>query len=291
MKATSSRALLGVFALAVVVAAVLLVQCESDPEMGPIRVQLTDAPFPFELLAEAPVIIDRVEAHIIAEDVERTGFHLLSAEEDTVDLLDLENGVTHLLADTEAPVGHITQIRLHVVDAWVKLTDGRTFDLDIPSGDASGIKIHVQPHIEVVGSVTTEVLLDFDVSRSFHPIPATARAASEITEFFFRPSLRAANLLDSGSISGRVVTDAEGGGVKGEGGDVPIPSASVTATRNGEEVASTSTDAEGRFHLMGLSPGTYMLIATANGFTAASQEATVVAGDETEGVVIRLARE
>ena len=289
MTTTSSRALLGVFALAVVVGAVLLVQCESDPETGPVRVQLTDAPFPFELLAEAPVIIDRVEAHIIAEDVERTGFHLLSAEEDTVDLLDLENGVTHLLADTEAPVGHITQIRLHVVDAWVKLTDGRTFDLDIPSGDASGIKIHVQPHIEVVGSVTTEVLLDFDVSRSFHPIPATARAASEITEFFFRPSVRAANLLDSGSISGRVVTN--GGGVKGEGGDVPIPSAAVTATRNGDEMASTSTDPEGRFHLMGLSPGTYTLIATANGFTTASQEATVVAGDETEGVVIRLARE
>jgi hypothetical protein len=286
---TSSRALLGAFALAVTVATVLLVQCGSESDTGPIQVRLTDAPFPFELLTAAPVVIDRVEAHIIAEETRRTGFHLLSAEEDTVDLLDLQNGVSHLLADTEVPVGHITQIRLHVVDASVTLTDGRTFDLDIPSGEQSGIKIHVQPHIEVVGSLTTDVLLDFDVSRSFHPIPATARAASEITEFFFRPSVRAANLTDSGSISGRVVTAAEGG--KGEGGDFPVPSAAVTATRNGEEVASTGSDDEGRFKLEGLPPGSYTLIATATGYVAASQVASVTAGDATEGIVIRLARE
>ena len=44
------------------------------------------------------------------------------------------------------------------------------------------------------GGLTSELLLDFDVSRSFHPIPASPINASDIVEFVFRPSVRAVNL-------------------------------------------------------------------------------------------------
>jgi hypothetical protein len=229
------------------------------------------------------VTIDRVEVHIVgdaAAEAEDSGWEVVSTDEHRLNLLDLTNGVTATLVDTEVPVGRLTQIRLHVRDAEVTLTDGRTFELDIPSGDRSGIKIFPDPDIEVAGALTTELLLDFDVSRSFHPIPASARQAAEIREFFFRPSLRCANLSETGSLSGHVFNDA---GTPETTDDTPIAGAAVVARRNGEELATTATAADGRYVLPGLLPGEYSLEASANGFTTASRTATVVVGNDMGG--------
>lgn len=274
------------------IALLVAVGCgDSDDSTGRMRILLSDAPFAFDLLESAMVTIDRVEVHIVGEDVgddpENSGWEVVSTEERRLNLLDLTNGVTATLVDTEVPVGRLTQIRLHVREASVTLTDGRTFDLDIPSGDRSGIKIFPDPDIVVAGALTTELLLDFDVSRSFHPIPASARQAEEIREFFFRPSVRCANLSETGTLSGQVLDNAGTPGIASD--DTPIQGAAVVAYRNGEDVATTATAADGRYVLPGLLPGAVSLEASANGFTTASRSATVVVGNDVGGNDFRLA--
>jgi hypothetical protein len=281
-----SRNLPGVFACLACALALGLGACGSD-DTGPVRIQLADAPFPFEMLDSAAVAIRGVEVHVTATSGDGSGWHTVSSEDDTVNLLDLQNGVTLLLGETEVPVGLITQIRLLVEDAWVVLDDGREFDLRIPSGEQSGIKIHVQPPIEVRGELA-DVLLDFDVSRSFHPIPASAVQSSEITEFVFRPSIRAANLSETGSVAGTVLDDM---GTSDPDDDVPIEGATVTAFRGDDELTATATESDGHFVLLGLPAGEIRLIASANGFLENQAEVTVVAGNVVDDVVLRLERQ
>jgi hypothetical protein len=263
---------------------------DSEDATGRLRVQLADGPFAFGILDSAMVTIDRVEVHVVGageSDGDASGWEVVSTEERRLDLLDLTNGVTATLVDTEVPVGRLTQIRLHVVEAAVHLTDGRVFDLDIPSGDQSGIKIFPDPDIEVLSALTTELLLDFDVSRSFHPIPASAERAEEISEFFFRPSVRCANLSETGTLSGRVFDDAGTPGVATD--DTAIEGAAVVAYRDGIEAATTATAADGRYALPGLLPGEYTLAASASGFVAGERTATVVVANDVGGNDFRLA--
>ncbi len=264
----------------------LALGCGESDETGRVRIAVSDAPFAFEVLDSAIVWIDRVEVHVTGDRSDATGWAVVDENDHRLNLLELTNGITAPLVDAEVPVGTLSQIRLHVREASVTLKDGRTFDLDIPSGEQSGIKIFPDPTIEVVGSLTTELLLDFDVSRSFHPIPASATHSDEIREFFFRPSLRCANLSETGSLSGVVWSNA--GSPANLGDDVVLAHATITAVRDGEIVSSTATDSDGHYMLVGLLPDSYSLEASATGFTAATRAARVVVGNDIGGNDFRL---
>ncbi len=166
---------------------------------GKLQLRLADAPYPFEMLSSAVVVIDEVTVHMEAEDEDQGGFYLVDDSTRAFDLLDLQAGVTAALASGNVPAGELDQIRLHVIDADVVLADGREFDLTIPSGESSGLKIFPSPPVVVIGDLTTEILLDFDVSESFLPIPAAPVHASDIREFHFRPVIRVVNPGDTGS--------------------------------------------------------------------------------------------
>lgn len=283
----SARFFPAFWALASLSLALGLAACGGS-DTGTVRLQMADSPFPFGLLDSAALAIRGVEVHIISDPGDDTGFQTVSTEEDTVNLLDLQNGVTRLLGEAEVPVGFITQVRLLVTDAWVVLSDGRPIHVEIPSGDRSGLKINIEPFIEVRGGLTTELLLDFDVSRSFHTIPASAVQAADITEFQFQPSVRAVNLSETGTISGRVL-DALG--TPGDpDDDVPIEGATVTAFRGDQELSTTATNGNGEFVLIGLPAGEIMITANATGFGEVARDVTVVAGNLTAGHILRLHR-
>src|SRR3989337_2948406 len=96
------------------------------------------------------------------------------------------------------------KIRLVVSSGYIKLEDERSFDLKVPSGSESGIKVFPDPPIEVNGGLTTDLILDFDVSRSFIPIPNAETKVDKITGFNFHPVIRVVNNSSVGSISGTV---------------------------------------------------------------------------------------
>ena len=276
-----------VFALAAsLLFAILAPGCndESGPSdgVGRIQIHLSDAPYPFDLISSAEMTIEGVEVHIAD-----SGFHTLAVVDPTasVNLLDLQNGVTLLVVDTEVPVGNVDQIRLIVRDASVTLTDGRTFDLVVPSGESSGLKLFVDPPIEVVSGLTTDVLLDVDVSRSFQAVPNAARQAEDIRLFHFHPVLRVANLTTAGTVKGAVWSDA--GTPADLTDDTPIAGATVTVSNAGTDFTTTSTTAAGTYAIPGLPAGGYSLRAEAAGFTTAEAPVTITAGNAAE-VVFRL---
>src|SRR6056297_2837208 len=106
-----------------------------------LRVLLTDAPIDY--VASAWVDIGSVE--LISANGEAPIVLTEDGTDDFVDLLDLQNAVTHTLADADIEAGDYTQLRLIVEAARVELAEGYEFndgsvekDLFIPSGAQTG---------------------------------------------------------------------------------------------------------------------------------------------------------
>ncbi|MEN8117044.1 MAG: DUF4382 domain-containing protein [Bacteroidota bacterium] len=217
----------------------------NDSLPGRLNVQLTDAPFPSDLVAEANVTINKIEIRK-SDDSEGYPFIILSEEEMSFNLLDLTNGVTATLVDMEVPSGSYNLIRLYVSEASIVLSDSSEFDLFVPSGAETGIKIYIDPAIVVAGGLTTELLLDFDVSRSFE-VQGNPDTPAGIKGFHFKPVIKASNLSTTGSLSG-MVTDST---------DSVVDGALVSVLAADTVYTSSLTDSTGYYTILGIDAGAY----------------------------------
>jgi hypothetical protein len=270
---------------------VLLAACGLDEgtalERGTLRVELGDMPFPFTMVSAAGLTVQSVSAHHVTPGGNEQWIAFGSGAGE-YDLLELQNGVTAELVDEAIPTGTVDQIRLKVSEGFVELTDGRRFDLEVPSGSSSGLKVFPEPSVQIVGGLTTVVLLDVDVSRSFRAIPAAPQKVDEIRSFHFHPVLRVVNEMASGSISGHVYSTV--GTPDSLADDLPLEDA-VVRTYVGDDTVTAVTDTSGFYWLMGIDPGTWPVLATASGFEPDTLEVNVVAGTESAGRDFRLAPE
>ena len=267
------------------IAAVLfVVGCSNDAntsDTGRLVVQLTDAPFPHDLVSEANVTIYRIEARMkgnenddmmedsemendsMDDNEEGNSPYLTLMEEDVdVNLLELTNGITETLVDAEVPAGMYDLLRIYVKGVNVVLVDGTTFDLTVPSGAQTGIKVFIHPPLVVEGGLTADLLLDFDVSRSF-----VKRGNSG--GFNFKPVIKASVLSTSGTIAGLVSTMQDSTSVGLEGAQVSLIAADTVNT-------TTFTDASGMYMLMGVEGGTYDVMVDLEGYMSETAEAVNV---------------
>jgi len=242
---------------------VLLWRCGSDDgaatQSGKLIIQMTDAPFPTDLLEKAEITIDQIELRQGGGDGDP--FLLLSDAVGTFNLLDLVNGITAELINMEVPVGEYDLIRLHITDASVELTDGTIFDMTVPSGTQSGLKLFVNPSLQVAGGLTSELLLDFDVSRSFIP-QGNMDTPAGIEGFNFVPVIKVSNLSTAGRLAGKV-TDV-----------LADPLHGVTLSLFAGDTLNTSTfsDIAGDYAILGLTAGSYELVAEKEGFDTQTNE-------------------
>lgn len=219
-----------------------LVSCQPESEkiskgMGSLRLLATDAPFSFENVDSATVTINQISIR------KNGGEKLMVLEKElTLDLLKLRNGVTEALADIQIPTGIYDQILLVVTEASVSLTSGEHFPLKVPSGEQSGLKIFISPALTINEGVRSEVLLDFDLSRSFVP----KGTYGEISGFNFKPVIRAVSVAATGIISGEVLDY-----------DTGINGATVTVTKGEEIIATAVTEIDGTFKVLGIPAGIY----------------------------------
>ncbi|SHF12269.1 Carboxypeptidase regulatory-like domain-containing protein [Arenibacter palladensis] len=247
----------------------VLVSCtdnnDKNSDYGRLSVNLTDAPFPHDLVAEANVIIFKIDARYkgdmdINSEVEdnsdssmtteeKSSFVVLMEDEMEVNLLELTNGVTKNLVDLDVPVGIYDLVRVYVKGVNVVLTDGSTFDLKVPSGEQTGIKIFIKPGLVVEGGLSADLLLDFDVSKSFVAKGGGSKFEN-ITGFNFKPVIKACNMSTAGTLSGKVTTLQEEIAVGLEGAQVAVFAADTLNT-------TTFTDADGKYMVMGLMAGSY----------------------------------
>jgi len=254
---------------------------DSQNDMGKLTVQLTDAPFPHDLVAEANVTIFKIDARNKGSEMEmdeemeaetdsndeendNSPFVTLMEEEIEVNLLELINGNTETLVNTDVPVGTYDLIRVYVKGVSIVLTDGATFDLKVPSGEQTGIKVFLKPGLVVIGGLSADLLLDFDVSKSFIP-KGNRNDFSGITGFNFKPVIKACNKSTSCTLSGLIYTTLEETQVGLGGAQIEIYAADTLNT-------TTSSDDMGAYRVLGLTAGTYDVVVTLEGYETNSAE-------------------
>lgn len=252
------------------------VSCNTDDNdlsgTGKLKINLTDAPFPTDLVAEANVTIDKIEIRKISTDQnDESPFVTLSETVASFNLLDLTNGVTASLVDLEIDGGSYDLIRLYVSKASITLKDGTEFNLTVPSGAQTGIKIFITPSITVAGGLTTELLLDFNVAKSF-VVQGNPDSPAGIKGFSFKPVIKASNLSVAGRLTG-AVTNLENAAI--EGAQVSVLSSDTVYT-------TSFTNENGAYTILGVDAGTYSVEFAKEGFeTTIVEEIQVVAANVT----------
>lgn len=247
---------------------------ETPAGKGRINVLLTDAPYPIDLISSTYVTIDKVEIRQRTEagmDEDADSFIVVAEGEMEFDLLQLTNGITEQLGAVDLDAGYYDMIRLHVTDATVVLKDGTRHDLQIPSGSSSGLKVKIDPVIYLEEGQTSDVLLDFDVSRSFI---VKGSLVAGIKGFIFKPVVRGVYLGAAGRIEGSVSDTAS----------VALENAMIKLfiPENDSLLMSAFTDVEGDYRLIGVPGGTYTVVSELEGYESDTlQNVTVTAGETT----------
>jgi hypothetical protein len=271
------------FLAAILVLATSCTQNDSEGTggKGTLSLLLTDAPFPSNLVENTLVTIDKIEirstttatATTTEADNASQYIVLYEGEGKEFDLLDLQNGITEELANVDLDEGSYDLIRMRVTKAEVVLKDGlTTFDLKIPSGSTSGIKIKITPELLIESGVESTIVLDFDVSKSFI-VQGNPKTPAGIKGFLFKPSLRAMCLQYTGVISGKVSENATT--------PVPIADATVEIYREDTVYSSAQTDATGAYALVGLPALTYQMVFSKDGYTSVTVDGVIVKAKET----------
>lgn len=219
---------------------------------GILNIWATDAPFPIALIDKAMITVVKME---LRQEYD-SGFRDFSQDTTTIDLLSLRNGVMESLASREVVPGNYDQLRLYIDRASLLLKDGRTSTLKVPGGPQSGLKILFDPSIRIQPGMVANVMLDFDLSRSFI-LTGNPKSTADIRGFNFKPVIRAAVIDHTGIIAGKV-TDLSG---------LPIADAAVWVTGD-SAIASTYTDHEGAYAIMGIPEGTFNVTSAVDGFVA-----------------------
>lgn len=244
---------------------------------GTVVIKLTDAPFPVSLVDQALVTIDKIEIRSTVEvenaegEIENeTLYTVLFEGEKVVDLLDLQNGITTDLLSMDIDAGSYDLIRMHVTSSEVILKDGTSFDLKIPSGSSSGLKIKISPELVVESGVESEVLLDFDVSKSFM-VQGNMNTPAGIKGFMFKPVIRAMCQKYSGIIEGKVFENVT----------TPVAEAHVQIIVADTVYSSALTDATGSYSLIGLPAGNYKMVCEKEAYTPVLVDLVTVKARET----------
>lgn len=253
--------------------------CDDDDSIaetegsGTVSMKLSDAPFPIDLVAHAEITVDKIDLRSKSETGPDNGLktYIVLDEPQTFDLIDFRNGLTADLPDVIVNTGSYDQIRLYISDAEIELTDGTTYDLKVPSGASSGLKVFINPSLQVNTDVTYEVLLDVDLTKSF-VVQGNPNTTAGINGFHFKPVVRAVNLSEAGTIYGSV-SDIDGNA---------LANAHVWVERD-SVISSTYTELDGTYRIIGLPSGTYNVYAEYEGFIVSSVDGvTVNASSESE---------
>jgi len=189
------------FGYAVVAATALtLTGCggSSDDDSGTLNLAITDGAI--DSAQSVFVQISGVEVHSNSQGAQQFDF----IEAKTIDLLDLQGSASApLLEGVALEAGSYQWMRLKVVtegdlDTYIVLDDGSSYELNIPSGSETGLKMNRGFDLAVNGSV--DFTVDFDLRKSI-----TAKGLKQGNpEFKLRPTLRTTDNSEIGHVNGMV---------------------------------------------------------------------------------------
>lgn len=239
----------------------LLSGCGGDDgtSTGTLKLSITDQPAcGYEHVF---ITVEKVRVHQseTADDNDAGWQEIVVVPAERIDLLALTNGLLEELGQTPLPAGKYTQMRLvlarnhgaPLANAVVPVVSAAETELTTPSGQQSGIKMNIDITIEP--DKVADFVLDFDVCKSIV-------LAGSSGQYLLKPVVRVIPVLsDAGQgIDGYVNTGTIGA------------STQVSAQDNaGVVYKATVPDADGKFVLYPVPPGTYnVVVASAERATA-----------------------
>ena len=225
---------------------------ESSSAAGSLSLKLTDA-----TTNDYKAVYVTIEEVQVCTDDENEGdensWFTVAEPRSTYNLLELVNGVQEQLGVTDLDAGRYNQMRLiigtdaygdHPYANYIVIVDDENnpHELKIPSGIQTGIKL--VSGFEIYENQTTELILDFDASRS-------VVKAGNSGKWLLKPTIKVIGTV--ATISG-TVTDSDGLGLKGALVSVQFYDDDVIVQ------ASTSTNENGQYVLFVVAPNVYDLV-------------------------------
>ena len=230
-----------------------------DAPRGNLALIVTDAPFAYELVHSATILVDRIAIDAEFADPNGEPRVIYSGSPKPVELTGLRNGKLLHLLDASLPIGSYSRLYLHLAGVRLELVNGRAFDshdgsLVMPVMDEHGLALDLLTPIALETSDAARLLFDFDLTRSF--VPAGNADPLLASSYTFEPVVHFIRPGATGEIRG-IVTQANG-----LGGSTPVAHATVYVLAAGTEeadfaYATTSTDNDGTFVQLGIPAGTY----------------------------------
>jgi hypothetical protein len=142
-------------AAAISLLTIAVVSCKKDNKTVPVQILLTDN----------PVNYDAVNIHLKGMEVKVNNESWISiATKDTIiNLLDLQNGVTELIAQDNIPDGTLKEVRFILGTDNTVEVNGVSHPLTTPSAAESGLKVKIDKDLN---ETLNTFVLDFDAAAS-----------------------------------------------------------------------------------------------------------------------------
>ena len=184
----------------------ILANCNGDDpaSTGSLSISLADAPVDIDKVERVVVEFSGVEIKpangepITFDFTERCTADLASCQ---IDLLSQTSGASELILDAETvPSGQYNWLRLmvkaepNIEDSYIDI-NGQRFELRIPSGAESGLKLN--RGFDVPAGGDADFTIDFDLRKSVHdPVGSS--------DYILRPTLRIVDNTETGTLSGNI---------------------------------------------------------------------------------------
>ncbi len=201
-----------------------------------LELRLTDGPGMYEAVN---IDIIGAEVKVNKDTAKNNGWQRLDIKTGIFNILTLSNGVDTLLGSTKLPLADIKEIRLILGDKNTVKVGGQTYNLTIPSGGESGLKLKFEK--KLLAGISYKVTLDFDAAKSIKE--------EKKNDYKLRPRLR-------------LFTEANNGSIRGEISPVGCKTV-VYAVSGTDTLTSAYPSSVGRFVLQGLDAGTYKVVVDA----------------------------
>ena len=239
MKNTLHKRLSGISLLILFAFSIFVTGCDTgtDAGTGTVTVEMADAPI--DSADAVNVTIERVEVNRVGS---QDNWITLSEPQQTYDLLNLANGATAVIGSSALEAGTYPQIRLILSqDGHSVEIDGQVYDMFVPSGAQTGVKLNINAEIEE--DIEYTLLLDFDASRS-----VVDAGSNNQVPYLLKPVIDAKEKAITGNIEGTVdPATAE-----------PVVYAIDNSGTEADTLSSTVANTEsGYFKLIGLEEGAY----------------------------------
>ena len=140
-------------------AIIAISSCKKEGRTAPVHFLLTDKPAAY----------DSVNVHIVRIEVQinhdNSAWLPIGTKDSIYNLLDLQNGITTLIAQDTIPVGVLQQVRFILGDGNKVVVNGTSYPLATPSAEESGLKIKIG---QALNETLNTFTLDFNVALSIN---------------------------------------------------------------------------------------------------------------------------